>query len=75
MSKPARCTHDGLALTGACFALAMVAAIPDGRADNPIVQTIYTADPAPLVYNGFGAGRSQSPVTLSEGDASCKSSQ
>jgi hypothetical protein len=22
------------------------------RADNPIVQTIYTADPAPLVYNG-----------------------
>src|SRR5690242_18648892 len=25
---------------------------PDARADNPIVQTIYTADPAPLVYNG-----------------------
>ena len=22
------------------------------RADNPIVQTIYTADPAPLIYNG-----------------------
>jgi hypothetical protein len=22
------------------------------KADNPIVQTIYTADPAPLVYNG-----------------------
>ncbi|KAH6854282.1 putative glycosyl hydrolase [Chaetomium sp. MPI-CAGE-AT-0009] len=22
------------------------------RADNPIVQTIYTADPAPIVYNG-----------------------
>jgi len=22
------------------------------RADNPIIQTIYTADPAPLVYNG-----------------------
>jgi arabinoxylan arabinofuranohydrolase len=22
------------------------------RADNPIVQTVYTADPAPLVYNG-----------------------
>src|SRR4051812_49491073 len=22
------------------------------RADNPIVQNIYTADPAPLVYNG-----------------------
>ena len=25
---------------------------PSARADNPIVQTIYTADPAPLVYNG-----------------------
>ena len=33
-------------------------ALPDhgahgtGQADNPIVQTIYTADPAPLVHNG-----------------------
>ena len=25
---------------------------PPAQADNPIVQTIYTADPAPLVYNG-----------------------
>jgi hypothetical protein len=25
---------------------------PDTRADNPIVQTIYTADPAPIVHNG-----------------------
>jgi arabinoxylan arabinofuranohydrolase len=25
---------------------------PAARADNPIVQTIYTADPAPLVHNG-----------------------
>ncbi len=25
---------------------------PAARADNPIVQTIYTADPAPLVYDG-----------------------
>ena len=25
---------------------------PTARADNPIIQTIYTADPAPLVYNG-----------------------
>src|SRR3954451_18742083 len=24
----------------------------NARADNPIVQTVYTADPAPLVYNG-----------------------
>jgi arabinoxylan arabinofuranohydrolase len=39
-------------VTAAWFVLAMVAAVPAGRADNPIVQTIYTADPAPLVYNG-----------------------
>ena len=33
--------------------LLLVAALPAiARADNPIVQTIYTADPAPLVYNG-----------------------
>ncbi len=33
--------------------LAIMAAYPPvSRADNPIVQTIYTADPAPLVYNG-----------------------
>lgn len=25
---------------------------PPARADNPIIQTIYTADPAPLVFNG-----------------------
>ncbi|WP_204061785.1 glycoside hydrolase family 43 protein, partial [Microbispora corallina] len=32
----------------------MLALVPAGaaRADNPIIQTIYTADPAPLVYNG-----------------------
>jgi arabinoxylan arabinofuranohydrolase len=31
----------------------MVALVPGvAKADNPIVQTIYTADPAPLVYNG-----------------------
>jgi arabinoxylan arabinofuranohydrolase len=37
--------------------LCLLALIPTlrptpARADNPIVQTIYTADPAPLVYNG-----------------------
>lgn len=32
----------GTVLTGVGFA----------RADNPIVQTLYTTDPAPLVYNG-----------------------
>jgi hypothetical protein len=31
-------------------AFAVVA--PAARADNPIVQTVYTADPAPLLYNG-----------------------
>lgn len=31
--------------------IALVTATP-ARADNPIVQTIYTADPAPLVHNG-----------------------
>ena len=34
-------------------ALAIAAAIPSpARADNPIVQTSYTADPAPMVYEG-----------------------
>jgi len=36
--------------------LLFIGALQDGagvaRADNPIVQTIYTADPAPLVYDG-----------------------
>jgi len=33
--------------------LSVVAMFPSAsRADNPIVQHIYTADPAPLVYNG-----------------------
>jgi arabinoxylan arabinofuranohydrolase len=33
--------------------LCVVGLLPGtARADNPIVQTIYTADPAPLVYNG-----------------------
>ncbi|MFI5836619.1 family 43 glycosylhydrolase [Micromonospora sp. NPDC051300] len=33
--------------------LALIGLFPAvARADNPIVQTIYTADPAPLVYNG-----------------------
>jgi len=33
--------------------LCAVALFPiTARADNPIIQTIYTADPAPLVFNG-----------------------
>ena len=35
------------------MALAIVAVLPSpARADNPIVQTFYTADPAPMVYEG-----------------------
>jgi arabinoxylan arabinofuranohydrolase len=38
----------------ALFGLALLSLVvpSPARADNPIVQTIYTADPAPLVYNG-----------------------
>ena len=40
-------------MTLSAMALAIVAAIPSpARADNPIVQTHYTADPAPMVYDG-----------------------
>jgi MYXO-CTERM domain-containing protein len=35
------------------MAFALAAAVPSpARADNPIVQTSYTADPAPMVYQG-----------------------
>jgi arabinoxylan arabinofuranohydrolase len=38
----------------ALFGLVLLAIVVPGqaRADNPIVQTIYTADPAPLVHDG-----------------------
>ena len=37
----------------AAGALLLVALFPAlARADNPIVQTIYTADPAPMIHNG-----------------------
>ncbi|MFB9249204.1 family 43 glycosylhydrolase, partial [Sphaerisporangium melleum] len=45
-------SRRGIALLmGLLCALVM---LPAGaaRADNPVVQTIYTADPAPMVYNG-----------------------
>ena len=32
--------------------LALSAAASPCHADNPIVQTIYTADPAPMVHDG-----------------------
>ncbi|HVY36492.1 MAG TPA: glycoside hydrolase family 43 protein, partial [Polyangia bacterium] len=34
------------------MALGVVATASPARADNPIVQTSYTADPAPMVYDG-----------------------
>ncbi|MBL7253518.1 family 43 glycosylhydrolase [Paractinoplanes lichenicola] len=40
-------------LIALCALLLAVLAVPGpARADNPIVQTIYTADPAPLVHDG-----------------------
>ncbi|MEU0796378.1 glycoside hydrolase family 43 protein [Amycolatopsis sp. NPDC005961] len=45
--KPRRCFA---LIAGLLCALGMFPAV--ARADNPIIQTIYTADPAPLVYNG-----------------------
>ncbi|WP_437299012.1 glycoside hydrolase family 43 protein [Sorangium sp. So ce426] len=40
-------------MTLSAMALGLVAAIPSpARADNPIVQTFYTADPAPMVHEG-----------------------
>jgi arabinoxylan arabinofuranohydrolase len=38
-------------LSGAVLGVVAAAAAP-ARADNPIVQTSYTADPAPMIYNG-----------------------
>jgi hypothetical protein len=42
------------AMAGLVSLLCVATLVPaaDARADNPIVQTIYTADPAPLVHNG-----------------------
>ncbi|MGW4638946.1 family 43 glycosylhydrolase [Sphaerisporangium sp. NPDC004334] len=40
-----------LLVIGLLCAVTLLPGLP-ARADNPIVQTIYTADPAPLVYNG-----------------------
>ena len=39
-----------LKFLGVSFLLAMTAAT-SGVAQNPIIQTKYTADPAPMVYN------------------------
>jgi arabinoxylan arabinofuranohydrolase len=46
-------TLSALILLSVLALLPVLAATPTrARADNPIVQTSYTADPAPLVYNG-----------------------
>ena len=43
-----------LAAVVSALSLVTLVAVVQGvaKADNPIIQTIYTADPAPLVYNG-----------------------
>nr|AQQ75133.1 GH43 CBM6 [uncultured bacterium] len=40
------------AVLALCILASLFAAVSVSLADNPIIQTIYTADPAPLVYNG-----------------------
>jgi hypothetical protein len=43
----------GKAVTWIVSVVCLLALVPAvARADNPIVQHIYTADPAPLVHNG-----------------------
>jgi arabinoxylan arabinofuranohydrolase len=48
--RPRRALLVSLWSTALLCLLAVVS--PPAQADNPIVQTVYTADPAPLVYNG-----------------------
>ncbi|MBN1611890.1 MAG: hypothetical protein JW940_34985 [Polyangiaceae bacterium] len=51
MTNASTCPRRGF-LVGA-LSLAAVTALPStSRADNPIVQTLYTADPAPMVHEG-----------------------
>jgi arabinoxylan arabinofuranohydrolase len=49
-----RLTSRKRAVAGLLTLLCVATLVPGeaARADNPIVQTIYTADPAPLVHNG-----------------------
>src|SRR4051794_12110384 len=46
----ARALRNSAAVVAALLLTTMFPAA--AKADNPIIQTIYTADPAPLVYNG-----------------------
>jgi arabinoxylan arabinofuranohydrolase len=51
--SPRATRRTGRIATGLSILLAAVTLMPSAAvADNPVVQTIYTADPAPLVYNG-----------------------
>ncbi|GGQ10439.1 family 43 glycosylhydrolase [Streptosporangium pseudovulgare] len=45
-------SRRGLAWIMSLLSVMMLLPAAAARADNPIVQTVYTADPAPLVYNG-----------------------
>ena len=45
-------TRRGIAWITALLCAGALAPAGPARADNPIVQSIYTADPAPLVHNG-----------------------
>ncbi|HEX6341151.1 glycoside hydrolase family 43 protein [Umezawaea sp.] len=51
-SSPSRSTSRVAALLGLALLASGFAAVTPARADNPIVQHVYTADPAPLVHNG-----------------------
>ncbi|MEJ2852446.1 MULTISPECIES: family 43 glycosylhydrolase [unclassified Saccharothrix] len=50
LSSSATLRRAGALLVAVLCALALLPAV--ARADNPIVQHIYTADPAPMVHNG-----------------------
>src|SRR5512147_1067159 len=58
MYSPARCTdprsprRHPMRLATALMLCCMVGIPSVALADNPIVQTNYTADPAPMVYDG-----------------------
>ncbi|MFD9741804.1 glycoside hydrolase family 43 protein [Umezawaea sp. NPDC059074] len=49
---PARFRARVAALLALALGVAAITAATPAKADNPIVQHVYTADPAPLVHNG-----------------------
>lgn len=51
-ARPARRTLQAVVALLAALVCAVVLAPSAAQADNPIVQHIYTADPAPMVYGG-----------------------